>query len=315
MIMSEYSFLRRRSLEILTIALSLSGCDGPEGPIAELEHGDHFDHPATSALVDGRGPVAQRPGFDLDIAADDGDVVVLWASQGGTGSTYTVWRGSDPYYEPGDPDSIVLMQGLEQTIFVDPGADLDDEPYYYRVTVEDDSGAASTTVGKYVHTVQFGYNKISQPLITEVTDAQALSEDLPSMFSALSWFAPGQYWRGWNIDANFAPFSFSPGEVVVVMPQWGTDTTYHQYGAVPDVDELQLALSVGDNAVTVPLSYGDTTAEELLGSVPGVVEVGRWDADLQQVQTLSVNGGDDFDVPAGSAVHLVVTAESVWPGP
>lgn len=297
----------------LVITSTVIGCDPVDEPIAEL---DAIEASSVDALVDESRTVAQLPGFDLEITADEGDVVVLWGSQGGGGPTYTVWRGSEPYYEPGDPGSIAIAQGLTDTIFVDANADADDEPYYYRVQVEDGGGALSTTAGKYVHTLHTGYNKISQPLITDVADASTLSDEIPQMWSAFSWDAVAQSWQGWYSGADFEPFGFGLGDVPVVMPMWGTNATYHQYGVVPDVDELQLSLWAGDNVVTVPLSYGDTMASDLMATVTGVTSVGQWDNVAQQMRWFGATAVDeDFEVLAGSAVHLVVTADSVWPGP
>lgn len=294
------------------LTISLVGCDAADEPVAEL---DVIELDAVDSLVEHSRTVAQLPGFDLDITADEGDVVVTWAGQGGGGATVTVWRGSEPYFEPGDPGSIVLVENLADTFFVDPGADANDEPYYYRVVVDDNTGTTSTTAGKYVHTVLPGYNKISQPLLSDVADASALAEDLPEMFSALLWDADNQQWAGWMCGADWQAFEFGLGQVPIVFPQWDTNTTYHQYGIVPDVDELQVALSVGANFVTVPLSFGDTSAAELLASVPNAVDVGQWDNAEQSTRWYGLNGGEDFEVAAGSGVQLVVTAESVWPAP
>jgi len=264
--------------------------------------------PGATALA-GAARSSEAPSFDLEVALDDGAVVLAWAPWPGA-SAYSVWHGSAAYFEPGDPGTTALATG-SATDFAHAVAG-DGTHHYYRVVAHaDDGDAVSTTVGKYAHRLYAGYNKISQPLDTGASDAAAFVEPHAGYALGAFLFDPTtQSYRYWAPSAS--PFAYGVGQVPIVWATGVWDHVYEDVGRVPPRGSVELSLSPGLNIVTLPLDVGDTTASELFAAVPGVVRVGRWNP-AAQAGTWYEGGANDFPVEAGRDVYVEVTQPSTWP--
>ncbi|MEX1367499.1 MAG: SMP-30/gluconolactonase/LRE family protein [Nannocystaceae bacterium] len=308
--------LRVRGVTLFSLALLAAGCVGDDDPAA-LEPrvpGSEVGPGSVDELSGSPRGSARVEGFDIGISIVGPDVVVDWAPPA-EGVEVSVWSSHDPYFTPGDTDSVVRLDHGTGSSFADPVVG-DGVHRYYRVIVHDPLGdEVSTTVGKYAQLIYSGYNKIAQPLETESADAAALHAELGGTASTIvSWNAYGQQWQSWWPGAPAPAFTYEPGYVPIAVVgggHWGE--VFEQVGYVPADDELVVPISPGHNVVTMPLSYGDTTASELLQEASFASRVGYWDPQTQTQVWYYDATGPDFPVEAGQDVYVTATTAAVWP--
>ncbi len=265
-----------------------------------------------SSIVDEPRTVGQVEGFDVEIELSGAELQLAWAPRPDA-ATYTVWHGTAAYFEPGEPGTTALASGPDTT-FAHAVAG-DGVHHYYRVVAHAaDGDEVSLTVGKHVHRLYPGYNKISQPLDTGTTDAASFLEPhAPYAAAAFLWQAPAQAFSSWLAGSvGPQPFEYAPGQVPIVEVAGVWDLVHEVVGRVPPEGAVQLPLSPGLNLVTLPLDYGDTTASELLAAVPGAWRIGRWNP-LVQDRVWYEGGAGDFEIAAGCDVYVETWEPSVWP--
>ena len=308
MISHRYAILTPRLLPIAV--LLASACDpGSDGASAALD----LDRPdlATDRLVGETEPRAILPGFDLEIDADGDDVVLAWAP---IGTSYDVWRSTDPYFAPGDPGSELLASTTE-TSFVDADAACHscDDRYY---VVQADGEPVSTTVGAHVIAVYGGYNKIAlsllDPDLVSASDLQPLGG--AGFIMAHRFQSSSQSWQSWAPGSAWE-FPIALGETPVVQLSLGGPQHRVLTGYVPAPGELALPLFAGDNLVALPLTHPDMAASELLAAYPQASRIGRWDPATQTTRWYEGPGSEDFVVPSGGDLHVDLTAGGSWPPP
>lgn len=248
--------------------------------------------------------------FGLGIEVGGGNLALAWDPVPGA-VTYDVWSSPEPYFEPGGEGAELVATGVMQASFVHVGGD-DESTRYYRVTA--DNGAISSTVGKFVQSVYGGYTKLSHPLISP-DDALGLSLRLsPTVVRVFAWLEDQQRWDSYRLG-GVDPFSIGVGDVTVAKAGWGTEASFHLVGVVPEPDEVQSALVVGQNLVTVPLHYGDTSASTLFDAMQVCDRIGLWDPAEQSTRWYSGADDDDFEIRAGAPLHLDIAHPTVWPPP
>jgi gluconolactonase len=130
--------------------------------------------------------------------------------------------------------------------------------------------------------------------------------------AAYLYAAPSQTFEYWWPGAGFDPFAYALGQVPIVHASGVWGQVYEDVGRVPAEGGVPLQLWPGQNLVTVPLSFGDTTAGELLAAVPSAWRVGRWDP-LAQSPVWFEGGAGDFAVEAGRDVYVEAWLPSAWP--
>ncbi|MCH9684645.1 MAG: hypothetical protein K0V04_24630 [Deltaproteobacteria bacterium] len=270
-------------------------------------------------LVDPQPGIAQVAGFDLAIAADPSGahVDLAWPDQG-PGFVYDVWRSSDPYFFPGDPDSTLLVDDLAFNQFRDISANIDDNSYYYRIETDGDDEYLSTIAGKFVQPIaSHGYSFIGFPLLnTGNYDAQSLAADIPGVVKVKRWgpykiyFGPDHPAPEWD-----APnFSWNPGDAVAVFNNGTADTTYTQLGTVPIDTDLLRTLGPGPNLATIPLSLEPADAIGLAARVPTVTQLDDWNLSTQAMDNFyAPQWGTNFHVNPGHAMWIHVDAPTPWP--
>ena len=303
----------RRRLSLIALA-SVFACDtaprDPEDDFALEQPGQaSVGTPIGHGLRTSNVPQTVLGSFGLGVEVDGDDLALAWGPVLGA-TSYDVWWSSEPYFEPGGEGALLLAEGLTQASFVHEGGD-DDATVYYRVSA--DTGEISSTVGKFVQPLLGGYNKLGQPLVTQYGDALGLAQRLPpSVQRVFAWLEGTQRWDSYRMG-GVDPFSIEVGGVVVARAAWGTNTAFHQVGVVPDPAEVEASLVVGQNLVTIPLHYGDTTASELFDALQVCERVGLWNAARQSTQWYTGADDEDFEIRAGMPVHLDLAHPAAWP--
>jgi gluconolactonase len=255
-------------------------------------------------------PHAAVGSFGLGVEIGGGNLALAWDPVPGA-DTYDVWRSSDPYFEPGGEGAELLASDVTSGAFVHVGGD-DEFNAYYRVSA--DTGAISSTVGKFVQPIFGGYTKLGHPLITTY-DAIGLSQRLsPAVMRVFRWMEEQQRWDSYRLG-GVDPFAIDAGDVTVTKAAWGTETSFHMVGVVPEPDEVQSALVVGQNLVTVPLHYGDTSAGALFDAMQVCDRIGMWNAAEQATRWYTGPDDEDFQIRAGTPLHLDVAHPTMWPPP
>lgn len=276
---------------------AVGGCAEPAGPEEGAVPGWRAGEPLAG------------PGLEIEL--EGADVALAWAPWPGA-TEYTVWHATAPYFEPGDPGATALGSGPDLG-FAHAVAG-DGQPHYYRVVAHaDDGDAVSPAVGKHAHVLYPGYNKVPQPLETDVGDAASFLEaHAPHGVGAFLWQAPAQAFAWWLPGGGSSSFEYGPGQVPIVLVEGAWAKVYEDVGRVPAPGAVRLALSPGQNLVTVPLDFGDTTASALLAAVPGAWRVGRWDP-IAQDRVWFEGGAGDFAIAAGRDAYVETSQASWWP--
>lgn len=287
-----------------TVAVSVA--NGAEGARPVQHHPPAFmDDLASSART-----VPSVAGFDLEIAQSGDDITLEWEDVGGP---YEVWRSTDPYFAPGDAGSTMLAGALLVTNHVDVGGN-DDTSYYYRVAA---TTGPSTIVGKYVQACTPGYNKIAQPLVTSEQTASEFFDSFDSTPSSVHLFdAATDGYATWmkNYDPSWGMFSYGLGQCPIVRPSWGTGPFAHKtVGHVPAFGQMQIMLQPGHNYVTLPLSFGDMMASDLLELLPENSAVASFTPAGPGAPYRG--GAGDFEIDAGSCIAVSVSDIADWPPP
>lgn len=315
-----FSALFVRSPRPLAIAAILaSACDAPSDVPELLEPEDEdaaLEADAAEALVAPGDPSAMLPGFPLQISASASDVTLSWSA---TGTSYEVWRSSEPYFTPGDPGS-ELRTTTTGLSYVDSGATCltcDDRYYVVRATTAT-ADVTSTTVGAHIVQVYDGYNKIPVSLINPAFNQGVHLQTFgnPGFIAAYRWMAATQTWQAWTPTTPFVYLQVVLGESPVVHLTLGPPSYRVLTGTVPAPGDFGVDLLPGDNLVVLPLSQPDTLASELLASIPQATRIGRWDPVAQTTHWYDGQPGNaDFVIPSGRDLHVQVTSAGRWPLP
>ncbi len=293
---------------LATAPMALLGCDRLSAAPDELPN------PAVSPTDDLTPPrhgVPAIAGFGMHIEVAGGDIVLGWDDQG---STYSVWRSTTPYFNPGDPDAVLLASELTDPNYVDVGGN-DDTSYYYRV---ESVGGISTICGKYVQQIVPGYNKVAQPVISGITSAAGFASSFEHPISAAyKWHPDKEYYSHWFdfFDPTWDIFDYGLGDCPIAQPASGVGPFMHKtVGQLPDYGEMEIALHPGHNYVTVPLHMGDLTASELLQQLPAGATVAAF-TPYGPGEPYGGGAEGDFAIVAGSCVSVSVTSAATWPPP
>ncbi|MEM9453633.1 MAG: hypothetical protein AAGF11_05610 [Myxococcota bacterium] len=304
---------------IIALAVSastLGACDraAPTVPTSSGANSANATQPHSVAFLDDLASSARHvqtvAGFDLELAQSGDDITLDWQDFGGP---YEVWRSTDPYFAPGHAGATMLAGGLTMTSHVDVGGN-DDTSYYYRIEA---ATGLSTIAGKYVQGCAPGYNKISQPLITSEQTASEFFDSFDSAPSSVHLFdATTQRYATWtkNYDPSWGMFSYGLGQCPIVRPSWDTGPFAHKtVGHVPAFGHMQITLQPGHNYVTLPLSFGDMMASELLELLPEHSTVASFTPAGPGAPYRG--GAGDFEIDAGSCIAVSVTDAADWPPP
>ncbi|MCH9686529.1 MAG: hypothetical protein K0V04_34165 [Deltaproteobacteria bacterium] len=306
---------------LLAVAAMFVGCGDTRDDLGSdaLEVGETH---APVAGVDGIGltaevdPEAILPGFDLSATqvGTSADIELTWADVGA--GSYEVWRSTEPYFAPGDPSG-VLVGTTSGTVLVDAGAACATCDNSYYVVRTDGAVQTSTTVGVHVLAVESGFNFVPLSLIDpSITTASTLVPLAGAGFvNAFYWWYPGQTWLQWWIGSPFGEWTHRLGDAPIITLSLPGSETRVFTGYVPDVDELQLPLVVGDNYVSLPLTHPDMLASEVLAAMPGAVGVRGWDPVTQTILSHYGPGDPEFDVPSGGFVLVDMGQPGAWPFP
>lgn len=299
-------------------ALLAVACDAPDDPDRDrLEPEDDdatLDVDAAADLTAPLAPDAVLPGFPVTISASGSNVSLSW---GAVGSSYEVWRSSAPYFAPGDPGA-VLVDTTAGLGFVDTGAACEtcDDRYYVVRATTGDTTVNSTTVGAQVLTVYDGYNKIPVSLINpgfnQGIHLQALGG--ANFIAGYRWMAATQTWQAWTPGA-MVWLQIILGESPVMHLTLGAPASRVLTGIVPAPGDWSVDLLPGDNLVVLPLTHPDTPASELLATIPQATQIGRWDPATQTTLWYDGPGSQDFVIPSGGDLHVVVSSGMRWPQP
>jgi len=280
---------RRLVVTVLSVSMIGACTPGGDGDVFErLEDEDESEgarpegaDPLTTSLEG----VARVAGFDVTIVLAGADIDLNWTSVG-AGFDYDVWRSTEPYFSPGDPGSIELVNGVVGTSFTDAGGN-DTTSYYYRVEAEDGASAYdSTIVGKYVQPMEAtGYSVLGFPLLeTGNLDAASLGMDIPGVTEVWRFNPHQRFYTPIHPAPPWAApnFFWNAGDAVVVLADGSSPTTYTQAGYLPqdmDIDQLMLSAGLGSTVVTVSDSLQriwafaaggpDRSGELWLGTIPG----------------------------------------------
>lgn len=319
---ARFQAISARSSHLLAIAAILAvACDAPSDGLPdrlEPEDEEALDVDAADALVapvDPLEPDALLPGFPLTIGHSGSDVSLAWSV---TGTSYEVWRSSEPYFHPGDPGS-QLLGTTNAPSYVDAGATCfacDDRYYAVRATMTN-ATVVSTTVGAQIVQVHDGYNKLPISLVNPAFNQGLHVQQLggASFLAAYRWMAATQTWQSWTPGA-MVWFQVVLGESPVVQLTMGAPSHRVLTGNVPAPGDVAVDLLPGDNLVVLPLSHPDTLASELLASIPQATRIGRWDPVAQVTRWYDgMPGGQDFVIPSGRDLHVEVTSAMRWPLP
>ncbi len=268
----------------------------------------------TNGLTKPNRGVPAVAGFDMEIALSGADIALSWDDVGGP---YDVWRSTDPYFEPGDAGSTMLATGVAAANYDDVGGN-DSTSYYYRVT----GGGAqlSTIAGKYVRGLVPGYNKVSQPLISDLTGAEEFAGSFggankPS--SVHKFNASTQDYSTWyyGYDPAWGVFEYGLGECPIYRSPWGAGPFDHPtVGLVPAYGEMNISLAPGHNYVTVPLYLGDTMASDMLNLLPEGATLAYFEP-FGLSAPYSGGAEGDFPISAGQCISVSVADGGDWPPP
>lgn len=244
-------------------------------------------------------------GFALEISKpDDENVLIEWADQ--EVEEYEVWGSSDPYFEPGDPGSVMLWAGTELEYGTSSAWEA-----YYRVVAPGAEEELSTTVGQIPYELYKNYTKLGVCLVSEVDYWPELEADMPSEPSnAFMWDASIQEWvYGWFLSE----VQIDPGEVISILHDDHPDPSFYTWvGHVPTDEDVGITLLPGDNLVTtVPLAFGPIMTSDLLELVDYGQRIGSWNPVTQTTRWHPDDG--DWLLPTCSPVHVEVSDESEWP--
>lgn len=262
-------------------------------------------------------------GSGLEIEANGSDVFLTWNAQ--PGSTYTVYRSTDPGFAIGDSGvaqfDLGAVGGFSDTFLLDRDDPQDPNDsfhvgVFYQVVEHTAEGAdqpmqkvGRVSVGLVPSRaiplvgIQDRYSKIPLclgPLPEDQTLQQLFDKD-PVVAGIHWWDAPTQ---GWASPIGFYDvLEMRLGNVITVQGEidnWPAIFSDHfeLTGWVPPTSPpvcgpWATSLYEGTNAVTWPVLSGSTTADDLLQIVPGAVAIGRWDVVDQEFRWYP-------DVPSGA---------------
>lgn len=285
--------------------------------------------------------IERLPAFpDVEITADGTRATLYWGPR--PNASYTIWRSTNPSFQPEDPDASIVATGLEEGTYMDDFVSRD--AVFYRV-VENTFGGppeSSEVVGRIPvpvrRTLSHAQNsKIPLCLAPAPADAhqQMLLRERPL---SIHWWDPFMQ----SFAADGFPFEAvldrAVGEVISVRTPPSPPPAFVRYqltGRVPSECEIANGMVEGFNAVAWPVFYEPTMASRVLAMFPGAVAVGRWPVlqEGNQVEwypaipakglpgvTNTTRG--DFEIPPCTAlyVYMDVFADSegvpidvIWP--
>lgn len=299
-------------------SLLLGACVAPEDgdvePLGLEEEGsdaaDGIAPPAT-VLTAPQGPVAQVPGFGLDIARSGSDLELTWDDMG-PGSTYTVWRSPTAGFVPGNSSATVVASGLTGTATTLAGlaGGADD---FFRVRATNGGMAlGDSTIAGEVNTEVFpGLNQMGVSLFPMDPDSDGFQGGLVDVSEVRSWNPGTQLWDTWLPWTGDPPIAIDHGE----SPWIGVIATQDHglLGQVPAVNESNASLVAGWNTLTMPLSSMPTMASDVLAMQPAADSVAFWSGASQSWLRLWQAGwGADFQIEPGMGFWVDMTASGAW---
>ncbi len=302
---------RGRWLVAMTMVSSL-GCSGDEGPLAELVS-DGLERPDL-ALVDASEPMAQVPGFDLDIARDGAELTLSWADAGRT-AVYTVWRSPTPGFVPGNTTATVVAADLTTTQLTVTGAALGVDDYY-RVRAVDGTTQLgdSTIVGEHNRELFAGNNQLGISLIPSAPTAAGLAADVINTAEIRSWSPTTGTYEEWQPWSGVPDIGIEQGESVWL--NTSVQQSHGLMGYLPDIGETPRVLEPGYNTIVMPQLAGDMDAIDILSLLPNATSVSYWSGETGSWVYLTATGdGANFTVAAGQGFWANMAASGVWAPP
>lgn len=287
--------------------------EGDDPTVLELE--PEVDEAAAlggmEALATADDPVAQVAGFDLEVATDGDDVVLIHAAQAGA-LEYQLWQSSEPYFTPGEASSTLLSTSADLEHVVAGGATVTASTYW-RVVAVGESREVSTTAGAWVQELVPGYGLVGFPLLdTGLDDAESLHAAVPELTEI------------WHLDAATGGFviwygtgeenlSWELGEAVPVRSGATDPVWLRQYGHVPVQEDVATTLHERLNVVTMPLMSAPTTASELARQLRAT-ELQQWNPEAQVFELFSPpSTGIDFAIEPGQGLWIWSPDVQPWP--
>lgn len=249
------------------------------------------------------------------------DLVLNWTSDPAN-VMYEVWRGSNPSFPPGDPNTSVVRLPATATSFTEPGA-LGDVATHHFLAVRgvNACGVASgfsARLGEVELALQpqrWHFLGLSLA-VAGVDSADTLAAAITHINSVQQWNQTLQAWDSRNIKKGTGPnFPVGLGSAVRLKTDASPPATYALIGAAPEPGALHFDLVPGWNSVVVPWEQTNlTTADALGGAVPHATRVRQWNEAIQkfEVRTIGIKG-PNFQVTVGQAYQVYVTQPGVWP--
>ncbi len=266
---------------------------------------------ASTALTAPQGPIAQVPGFGLDIARVGGDLQLDWDDMG-AGATYTVWRSPTAGFVPGNAGATIVASGLTGTTTTLAGlAGGADDFFRVRATNGGMALGDSTIAGEVNTPVYPGMNTVGLSLFPLVSTSAGVEGGLVDISEIRSWDPLAQQWDTWQPWSGDPPIPVAQGEslwIGVIDPQ-----VHGLLGQVPAVNENDAPLSIGWNTLTMPLSSAPTMASDVLGMLPTADSVAFWSGqDQGWLRLWQAGWGADFEITPGMGFWADMTTTGSW---
>jgi hypothetical protein len=274
----------------------------------------------------------------LSITHSVSDVELSWPHTDPNVVAYKVWRGTQPYFTPGDAGTEILDELIPPyssvVTYTDSGAVGDPNTnYYYGVMAVNGFGlssALSNRVGEFDYSLTPGttsrdyLNAISIPLdvTVEIPDAETLANYLgSSVQQVLSWDPNTEvydYWLpGTNVGTNFA---LSVGHVYWLFLDQTAPDVLSFSGAVPDPGDYNQTLSGNavdciENEFSLPIDAASQTAQAISVVLSNPELILNWNPDVQAYEFWlpERSFGTNFILRAGYPYRACLRTNVSWP--